>query len=67
MIKVSSISDLDEVTELQNEVNRLTDENDDLKAKLDELETQIEETGRAYQDLLDELSHISASIDRLVR
>lgn len=67
MIEVSSISDLDEVAELQNEVNRLTDENSDLKAKLDELETQVEEMGRAYQEMIDEVEHISALMDRLVK
>lgn len=65
MIEVENISDLDEVTALQNEVDRLTDENSELQIKLDELETQIEEMGRAYRDLLEEVEHIATLMSRL--
>lgn len=67
MIEVQSIQDLDEISELQNEVNRLTDENDDLKTLIASLEAQTEEITRAYQELSDEISHISALMDRLVK
>ena len=67
MREVTSISDLDEITELTNEVNRLEDENYDLKALVATLESQTEELTRAYQELHDEISHVAALIDRMVK
>lgn len=67
MIEVQSIQDLDEISALQNEVERLNEENDDLKTLVATLEVQTEEITRAYQELSDEISHIAALIDRMVK
>lgn len=67
MHEVSNINELDEILELTNEVNRLTDENSDLQTIIATLEAQTEELTRAYQDLSDEISHIVTLMDRLVK
>lgn len=58
MIEVQSISDLDEVTELQNQVIALTTENEELNDKLSELEHELAQ-------LTADIGNLTAIIDEL--